>query len=80
MKTSLIIDDALYEDAKKVSQRTGQTLSATINAWARAGRNLERLRAKKRPTLHPVDLGQPRLSFDSRANLLDAIDDDRARY
>ena len=80
MKTSLSIDDSLYEDAKKASQRTGQTISAIISEWARLGRRVERQRARQKPTLAPVDLGRPLMNFDSRDAVSDALDDDRARY
>lgn len=77
MKTSLNIDDAVYEDARKVSQKTGRTLSNTISDWARIGRNVERSRKRKRPTLEPVDLGRSLLNIDSRSTLADILDDDR---
>lgn len=77
MKTSLNIDDAVYEDARKVSQKTGRTLSDTISDWARIGRNVERSRKRKRPTLEPVDLGRSLLNIDSRSTLADIFDDDR---
>ncbi len=77
MKTSLNIDDAVYEDARKVSQKTGRTLSDTISDWARIGRNVERSRKRKRPTLEPVDLGRSLLNIDSRSTLADILDDDR---
>ena len=77
MKTSLIIDDSLYEDAKKVAQRTGRSISATISEWARIGRKLERQRSRRKPALAPVDLGRPLMSIDSRDATTDALDDDR---
>ena len=80
MKTSLNIDDSLYEDAKKSAERTGRSLSAIISEWARLGRNVERRRSRKRPTLHAVDLGRPLMSVDSRGAVEDALHDDRARY
>jgi hypothetical protein len=80
MKTSLSIDDSLYEDAKKAAQRTGRTISATINEWARIGRKLERQRAQRKPNLAPADLGRPLMNIDTRDALQDALDDDRTRY
>ena len=80
MKTSLNIDDSLYEDAKKTAQRTGSTISATISEWARIGQRVERKRARRRPSLAPVDLGRPLMNIDSRDALMDSLDDDRARY
>jgi len=79
MKTSLNLDDSLYEDAKKTAQRTGRTISATISEWARIGRKLERQRARRKPTLAPVDLGRPLMNIDSRDALMDALDEDRTR-
>lgn len=80
MKTSLNIDDSLYEDARKAAQRTGRTLSAIISEWARLGRNLERRRQQRRPALAPVDLGRPLMNVDSRDSIADALDDDGTRY
>lgn len=78
MKTSLNLDDGLYEDAKHEALRSGRSLSETITAWARLGRNVERSRAKKRPKLAPVDLGRPLMNIDSRDAVMDSLDDDRA--
>ena len=80
MKTSLNIDDSLYEDAKKTAQRTGRSISATISEWARIGRKLERQRARRKPVLAPVDLGRPLMNIDTRDAVTDALDDDRPRY
>jgi len=77
VKTSLNIDDSLYEDAKKASARTGKTLSDTISQWARLGRNLERRRGRQKPKLAPADLGRPLMNIDSRDALMDSLDDDR---
>lgn len=77
-KTSLNIDDSVYEDAKKAAQKSGRSLSETISAWARIGRNVERKRARRRkPQLAPVDLGPPRIDLDVRPTVLDALHDDR---
>ena len=80
MKTSLTIDDSLYEDAKKAAQRTGRTLSATISDWARIGRKLEQQRSRTKPALAPADLGRPLMNIDTRDAVVDALDDDRTRY
>jgi len=80
MKTSLTLDDSLYEDAKKAAGRTGRTISATVSEWARIGRKLERQRAQRKPSLAPVDLGRPLMNIDSRDALMDALDDDRTRH
>lgn len=42
MKTSLILDDRVFEDAKKESHRTGKTISEIISSWASLGRDLWR--------------------------------------
>lgn len=75
MKTSLNIDDSVYEDAKRAAMRHGKTLSETISEWARLGRNVERARKRRKPKLHSVDLGPARVSFASRNTLLDELDD-----
>jgi hypothetical protein len=77
-KTSLNIDDSVYEDAKKAAQKSGRSLSETISDWARIGRNVERQRSRRRkPQLAPVDLGAPRIDLDVRSAVMDALDDDR---
>jgi hypothetical protein len=78
VKTSLNLDDSVYEDARKASKKSGRSLSETISEWARLGRNLERARTRDRnPRLFPVDLGEPLIDFDQRSAVTDALDDDR---
>ncbi|MDE0518491.1 MAG: hypothetical protein OXH36_02895 [Bdellovibrionales bacterium] len=38
MKTSLIIEDSVFKDAKKESAKSGQSISMIINEWAALGR------------------------------------------
>jgi hypothetical protein len=42
MKTSLILEDSLFDDAKREAQRAGKTISQTINEWSCAGRNAKK--------------------------------------
>jgi hypothetical protein len=79
MKTSLTIDDAVYRDAQKEARRTGKTLSETISEWARLGRRLVRQQRNRQRSLRTVDLGKPLLNIDSRADWMEALDEDRTR-
>ena len=74
MKTSLIIDDRVFEEAKMESARSGKSISEVISLWASLGR--EAWRAKKpNKKFEPLDLGEEKLDLSSRKDWMDALDD-----
>jgi hypothetical protein len=75
MKTSLNIEDSLFEAAKKEAERTGKTLSETISTWAREGRRLVARQQRERRPTPPVDLGgSATVDINSRRDWMDALD------
>lgn len=77
MKTSLVLDDALFEEAKKLAQKSNRSISSIISEWARLGRTMAKQRRREKPRLKTFDLGTPLVSFDSRDALMEILDDDR---
>ena len=79
MKTSLIIDDKIFQEAKKEAAQSGRSISEVISHWARAGRDewMERKRSKKKD-FKPVDLGSLQLDLSSRRNWMEELEDDRS--
>lgn len=57
MKTSLIIENELFESAKKEAIKTGKTLSEVISLWTRKGRDSLKQEPTKRKIFTPIDLG-----------------------
>lgn len=57
MKTSLIIEDEIFESAKQEAMKSGKTLSEVISYWARKGRDVLKQNRKKKVEFKPVDLG-----------------------
>lgn len=76
MKTSLIIEDSLYHQAKSFALKTGMTISEVISSWARVG--MERSRERKKVdlgSLKAVDLGEPLIGeLHSRRDWIDLLD------
>ncbi len=76
MKTSLILEDSLFREAKKEAERERKTLSEVISHWARLGRDvLKRKKAGGRPALKSVDLGGPAsVDLNSRRDWIDTLE------
>ena len=78
MKTSLIIDDRLFREARKEAQKTGKTLSEMISHWARIGWETLR-KSRSRPTkgeFKAVNLGGPsKIDLRSRRDWMDTLDE-----
>lgn len=75
MKTSLILEDSLFDDAKREAQRTGKTISQTISEWARAGRDAKKAEKPKERIVPTLDTGGPaRISLDRRSEWMDELD------
>ncbi len=77
MKTSLIIDDRVYEDAKKESATTGKSLSEVISQWAALGRGLWKKQKGKSSAFKPINMGEQKVDFSSRKEWMETLDDDR---
>lgn len=77
VKTSLLIDDSVFNAAKKEASATGKTVSEVISFWARIGREqwLKR-EAVKTKDFRPVDLGTPLMDISSRRNWQEALEGD----
>ena len=76
MKTSLVLEDSLFREAKKEAERHRKTVSEVISGWARLGRNvLKREKRETRPVLKSVDLGGPAsIDLNSRRDWMDLLD------
>lgn len=76
MKTSLVLEDSLYNKAKQAALKTGKSISEIISLWARIG--MEASNTKKRsknPILNTVDLGDTSLiDLSSRRDWMDSLD------
>ena len=77
MKTSLLIEDSLFREAKKEAEKQRRTLSEVISEWARLGRDvLKKARLKKGPgRLRSVDLGgSASVDLNSRRDWMDLLE------
>lgn len=78
MKTSLIIDDKIFQEAKREAAQSGRTISEVISSWARAGREeWKRLKQRGKKEFRPVNLGEPRLDLSNRKNWMEELGSDR---
>jgi hypothetical protein len=78
MKTSLILDDKIFEDAKKEAQKSGRSISEIISQWSALGRELWRQnKAAKSKKFKPLDLGQERVDLTNRKEWMEDLGDDR---
>lgn len=79
MKTSLIIDDSVFAEAKKEAGKTGQSMSEIISQWAALGREVWRQKSKENPKkFKPLDLGSEKVDLTSRKEWMEDLGDDRA--
>jgi hypothetical protein len=79
MKTSLIIDDRVFEEAKKEASKSGRSLSEIISQWAALGREV--WRQKKRQNLKKfkaLNLGREKIDLTSRKEWMEDLGDDRS--
>ena len=79
MKTSLILDDRVFEDAKKESHKTGKAISEIISSWASMGRDLWRQK-KRQPSkkFKPLNLGSEKIDLTNRKDWMEDLEDDRS--
>lgn len=76
MKTSLVIDDRIFQAAKREAQRSGRTVSELICEWARVGlQTVKTAVHRRRRTLKTADLGGPaRVDLSNRRDWMDTLD------
>ncbi len=77
MKTSLILDDRVFEDAKKESHKTGKAISEIISSWASLGRDVWRQKkGKASKPFQPLNLGKEKIDLTNRKDWMGELDDD----
>ena len=78
MKTSLIIDDRVFEEAKKEADKSGKTISEVISKWAQLGRDVVKQAQKnQRPKeFKAKDLGVPQIDLSSRKDWMEELERD----
>jgi len=77
MKTSLILDDRVFEDAKKEAHKTGKAISEIISSWASLGRDVWRQKKGKTPrSFKPLNLGEEKLDLTNRKEWMGELEDD----
>jgi len=78
LKTSLIIDDRVFEEAKKEADRSGKTISEVISKWAQLGRDaFKQANKNQRPKEFKArDLGAPQLDLSSRKDWMEELERD----
>ena len=75
MKTSLIIDDLLFKEAKKESNKTGKTISEIISSWAKLGKDAwTQNKHKQRKDFKPLNLGTPNFDLLNRKAWMAELD------
>ena len=78
MKTSLILDDRVFEEAKKEAHKSGRSLSEVISQWAALGREVWKSKKALSPKkFKPLDLGTEKVDLASRKEWMEDLDDDR---
>lgn len=76
MKTSLILDDRVFEEAKKEAGRSGRSISEIVSQWASLGREVWRQKkSQKTKKFKPLNLGSEKIELTSRKEWMEALDD-----
>ncbi len=78
MKTSLIIDDRVFEDAKKEANKSGKTISEVISKWAQVGRQVFKQKIKNQlpKEFKAKNLGAPQMDLSSRKDWMEELEND----
>ncbi len=77
MKTSLNLDDRVFEDAKKEAVKTGKAVSEIVSLWAALGRDVWRSRKAQAPKqFTPLNLGEEKADLTNRQEWMEALEDD----
>jgi len=76
MKTSLNIDDSVFQAAQKMALQQRKTVSEIISLWAKLGwERLKTTKSRIKKSVTPVSLGGPsRVNLNSRQVWLDELD------
>ena len=78
MKTSLILDDRVFEEAKKESSKTGRSISEIVSQWAALGREVwKQSKNKTAKKFKPANLGKEQVDLTNRKEWMEDLDDDR---
>jgi hypothetical protein len=78
MKTSLIIEDGVFEEAKKEALKSGKSISEVISQWATLGRELWRQKKMgPRKKFKPLNLGLEKIDLTNRKEWMEDLDNDR---
>lgn len=78
MKTSLILDDRVFEDAKNEANKTGNSISEIVSQWAALGREVWKQKKAMRPKkFKPFNLGEEKIDLTSRKEWMEEVEDDR---
>lgn len=78
MKTSLVIDDRVFEDAKREADKSGKTISEVISKWAQVGRDAFKQAHKNQlpKEFKAKDLGVPQIDLSSRKDWMEELERD----
>ena len=76
-KTSLMIDEQLFLDAKKAALKEKKSMSQVICDWAKAGKLQNEQHAAQQDVFQPLSLGglTAKIDFTSRRIWMDELDD-----
>ena len=78
MKTSIILDDRVFEEAKKEANKSGRSLSEIVSHWAALGREVWKSKKVQTPNkFKSLDLGAEKIDLTSRKEWMEDLDDDR---
>jgi len=79
MKTSLILDDRVFEDAKKEASKSGSSISEIVSQWAALGREIwKQKKTKNLKKFQPLNLGVEKIDLTVRKEWMEDLDDDRS--
>ena len=73
MKTSLNIDDFLFNEAKKEAAASKRSVSEVLSLWANKGREALK-KGKKKKNFKPLNLGIPEVDLSCRKIWMDDIE------
>lgn len=74
MRTTLIIDDALFRRLKKLAAEQNRTLSEVTQEVLRCGLAPQRSRAREAATLPAYSMGPPLVNVADRDQLYEVLD------
>jgi hypothetical protein len=76
MKTSLVLDDRVFEEAKREAHKTGRSISEIISQWAALGREVWRDKKNKSvKKFKALNLGPEKIDLTSRKDWMEELDD-----